>query len=82
METINVRGCLNKFQAGLKNKSLKIGFTGGSITTASNPENWPTHLCGRLVSEYTDVRFSFNNDAIGATGRLCGLALAQKEFID
>ncbi len=82
MKTINIRGRLNKFQDGLKNKSLKIGFTGGSITTASNPENWPTHLCGRLICEFPNVHFRFNNAAISATGSMCGLALAQKEFID
>ena len=82
MKTINIRGNLNNFRNGIRKKSLKIGFAGGSITTASNPENWPAHLRGRLLGEFPEVKFRFNNAAIGATGSLCGLALAQKEFID
>lgn len=82
MNTVNTRGNLNNFRRGIKEKSLKIGFAGGSITTASNRENWPTHLRGWLLGEFSDVKFRFNNAAIGATGSLCGLALAQREFID
>ncbi len=82
MDTIKIRANLKNFKRGISNGNLSIGFAGGSITTASNPANWPTHLRGWLVNAFPNVRFRINNAAIGATGSLCGLALAQKEFID
>ena len=82
MDTIKIRANLKNFKRGISNGNLSIGFAGGSITTASNSENWPTHLRGWLVSAFPNVHFRINNAAIGATGSLCGLALAQKEFID
>lgn len=82
METIHIRGSLKKFRSGIQNGEVSIGFAGGSITTAQTPSNWPTHLKGWLASEFPHVKFRINNAAIGATGSLCGLALAQKEFID
>jgi len=82
MNTINLRGNLSRFKAGLKNGNVKIGFAGGSITTAATQSNWPLYLRGWLVNNYKDVRFTFLNAAIGATGSMCGLFLSQKEFIN
>ncbi len=82
MEMINIRGNLDNLKNAIKKKNVKIGFSGGSITSAAVPHNWPTYIRGWFVNEYPDVMLTIVNSAIGATGSLCGLALAQKEFID
>jgi len=82
MQDINIRGNLENLKKAIKCGNAKIGFAGGSITTASARSNWPTYVRGWLVNKFKDVRFSVINSAIGATGSLTGLALSQKEFID
>lgn len=82
MNDINIRGNLKRFKEALKNGRLKIGFAGGSITTAANRNNWPTYIRGWFVDNFKDVRLTVVNSAIGATGSMTGLALCQKEFID
>ena len=82
METVNIRGNLTKFKKGIENGKVKIGYAGGSITTATTQSNWPLYVRGWFVNQYKDVRLSVVNAAIGATGSMCGLALSQKEFID
>ena len=83
MNTVNTRGNLNNFRRGIKGEitenRLCRRFDHNSLQSR---ENWPTHLRGWLLGEFSDVKFRFNNAAIGATGSLCGLALAQREFID
>lgn len=82
MQIINLRGNLLRVKSAIEGKRLKIGFAGGSITTAKTPSNWPTYVRGWLVNQYPNVRITTVNAAIGATGSLCALSLAQKEFID
>ena len=82
MNDVNVRGNLEKFKEGIKNGRVKIGFLGGSITTAQTPSNWPTYVRGWFVDRFKDVRLTVVNSAIGATGSLCALSLAKKELID
>ena len=82
MKDINVRGELSRFKEGISKGKVKIGFAGGSITTALTPSNWPTYVRGWLVDKFKEVRFSFYNAAIGATGSLCALALVDGELID
>lgn len=82
MENIHIRGNLTRFKKALDSGKAKIGFAGGSITTAASVANWPTYVRGWLTDSFKNVRFSIVNSAIGATGSLVGLALSQKEFID
>ncbi len=82
MENINIRGTLARFKEAIMHGNVKIGFAGGSITTAQTLSNWPTYIRGWFVERFKDVRLSVVNSAIGATGSLCALSLAQKEFID
>ena len=82
MQDINIRGKLGNFKNAIKSGEAKIGFAGGSITTAASRSNWPAYVRGWLVNRFKDVRFSIINSAIGATGSLTGLALSQKEFVD
>lgn len=82
MENIQIRGNLTRFKKALERGKAKIGFAGGSITTAASVANWPTYVRAWLTEQFSDVRFSIINSAIGATGSLVGLALSQKEFID
>ncbi len=82
MNDINFRGNLTRFKEAITNGRVKIGFAGGSITTASSLSNWPTYVRGWFVDRFKDVRLTVINSAIGATGSLCALSLAKKEFID
>ena len=82
MKDINIRGNLTRFKRGLEDGKVKIGFAGGSITTATAVSNWPTYVRGWFVDRFKDVRLTVVNSAIGATGSLCALSLAKKEFID
>ena len=82
MNDINIRGNLTKFKEAIKKGRVKIGFLGGSITTAQTPSNWPTYVRGWFVDRFKDVRLSVINAAIGATGSLCALSLVEKEIID
>ena len=79
---MHVRGELTQLKKGIANGRVKIGFAGGSITTAKTTSNWPLYLRGWFVNRYQNVRLSMVNAAIGATGSMCGLAISQKEFID
>ena len=81
MDDIQIRGNLRRFKEAIQNKNVKIGFAGGSITTARTPSNWPTYVRGWFVDRFRDVRLSVFNAAIGATGSLCALSLAEKEWI-
>ena len=82
MEIINLRGNLERFKNAISSGKVKIGFAGGSITSAQNPSNWPTYVRGWFVKNFPEVRLTTVNAAIGATGSLCALSLAKKEFID
>ena len=82
MNDINIRGDLTRFKQALAKGKVKIGFAGGSITTAKTLSNWPTYIRGWFVDSFKDVRLTVVNSAIGATGSLCALSLAKKEFID
>lgn len=82
MEIINLRGNLEKFKKAVDSEKLKIGFAGGSITTAQTVSNWSTYVRGWFVNKFPNVRLTTINTAIGATGSLCALSLAKKEFID
>ena len=82
MNDINMRGSLTRFKQAIGKGKLKVGFAGGSITTADNRNNWPTYVRGWLVDRFKNVRLTVVNAGIGATGSLTGLALCQKEFID
>ena len=82
MKEIVLRGKLERFHDGLKKGSLKIGFSGGSITTARTPSNWPSYVRGYLLNQYPGLRLSMANAAIGATTSMCGLSLVQRELID
>ena len=82
MNDINIRGGLTRFKQALAKGKVKIGFAGGSITTAKTLSNWPTYVRGWFVDSFKDVRLTVVNSAIGATGSLCALSLAKKEFID
>ena len=82
MKDINIRGSLDRFKSAIKGGNVKIGFAGGSITTAATRSNWPTYVRGWFVDKFKDVRLTVVNSAIGATGSLCALYMAKKEFID
>ena len=82
MKDIILRGRLQRFRDGLNKGVLKIGFSGGSITTARTPSNWPYYVRGYLLNQYPGLRLSIANAAIGATNSMCGLSLAQQELID
>ena len=82
MNDINIRGDLTRFKQALAKGKVKIGFAGGSITTAKTLSNWPMYIRGWFVDSFKDVRLTVVNSAIGATGSLCALSLAKKEFID
>lgn len=82
MNNINIRGSLTRFKNAISNGKVKIGFAGGSITTATTRSNWPTYVRGWFVDRFRDVRLTVINAGIGATGSMCALSMAQKEFID
>jgi hypothetical protein len=81
MQTIHRRGELSNLKKAIQNGNVNLGFAGGSITTARTPSNWPTYVRGWFVDRFRNVRLSVNNAAIGATGSLCALSLAEQEFI-
>ncbi|MBR4072386.1 MAG: SGNH/GDSL hydrolase family protein [Clostridia bacterium] len=81
MEIVNIRGNLTKFKKGIEIGKVKIGYAGGSITTAATQSNWPLYVRGWFVNKFKNVRLTVLNAAIGATGSMCGLFLAEKEFI-
>lgn len=82
MKDIVIRGSLERTKKSMKSGKVKIGFAGGSITTAVTVSNWPTFVRGWFVNRYPEVRLTTRNAAIGATGSLCALSFAEKEFID
>ena len=82
MKDIILRGKLDRFRDGLNKGTLKIGFSGGSITTARTPSNWPSYVRGYLLNQYPGLRLTLANAAIGATTSMCGLSLLQQELID
>ncbi len=82
MEKINLRGSLCKLRQGIENGRVNLGFAGGSITTAASQNNWPLYFRGWFVNRFPEVRLNLFNAAIGATGSMCGLMLAQKELIE
>ncbi len=82
MNDINLRGNLTRLKEGIRNGKVKIGFAGGSITTARTQSNWPTYIRGWFVDRFKGIRLTVANAAIGATGSLCALSLAEKEFIE
>ena len=67
MEDIILRGQLERLRNGLSKGVLKIGFSGGSITTARTPSNWPSYVRGYLLNQYPGLRLFMANAAIGAT---------------
>lgn len=81
MQTIHRRGELSNLKKAIQSGSVNLGFAGGSITTATTVNNWPTYLRGWFLNAYNGVRLNTFNAAIGATGSLCGLLLAEQELI-
>ena len=58
MNDINFRGNLTRLKEAITNGRVKIGFAGGSITTASTLSNWPTYVRGWFVDRFKDVRLT------------------------
>ena len=67
MDIINNRGALERTKNAIKNKELKIGFIGGSITAFEDYRSWTEPVINWFVSNYDDVRISSVNSGIGAT---------------
>lgn len=68
MEIIQYRADLPRTRRALERGSLKIGFTGGSITEQRVWRNWPEPVIAWLGRRFPQVRLQVENTAIGATG--------------
>lgn len=82
MHNMMIRQGLFVLKNALKNRRLKIGFLGGSITENRVPHNWPEVVTRFFLTEYPDLRLSIENAAIGATGSDFGLVRVRKDIID
>lgn len=59
-----------------------MGFVGGSITEAHRESNWPYFVKGWFVKKFPDVRYIWENAAIGGTGSLSAIMRAQRDLIE
>ena len=82
MEIQKHRAGLPHTLSAIKNKSLTIGFIGGSITDGRSDCNWPEPVCAWFVESFPDVRIQIENAAIGATGSDLAVFRAKRDLID
>jgi lysophospholipase L1-like esterase len=79
---IQSRGSLACFKKAIQTKKVKMGFIGGSITEAHRESNWPYFINNWFVRTFPEVRYVWENAAIGGTGSLSGVMRAQQDLID
>ncbi len=75
------RGGLRRTLHRLQERSLIVGFLGGSITDARPGHNWPEPVMSWFVERFPDVRFFIENAAIGATGSDLAVFRAERDII-
>jgi hypothetical protein len=81
-KVIQPRGSLACFKKAIQNRNVRMGFIGGSITEADRESNWPYFVKAWFVRKFPDVRYVWENAAVGGTGSLSGIMRAQYDLID
>jgi len=82
MEIHQHRGGLSRTHRKLEQRTLVVGFAGGSITDSRSGCNWPEPVIAWLVETFPAARIHEENMAIGATGSESAVFRAQRDLID
>lgn len=75
------RDHLRRFQVAVARGEATVGFLGGSITDPRGRCRWSEYVENWLVDRFPQVKFRFENAAIGATGTLSALFRVQRNLL-
>jgi len=83
LKVINPRSSLTHTKDALLAGALTIGFIGGSITESGHSYGcYCEHIVNGIAQKYPDVKLTFCNAGIGATGSDLGVLRVERDLID